>query len=353
MAKLLFTDRLRKMQGQVAKAMETYTPGGVVVPDGVYDAKLTCELREAKESGNLMVSRTFTIAEGEQAGLNVWDNLVIENNDTGVQICRRWVETHGYQWPDEDFAQIEYIVQEINEVAPMVRVRVKTTVSKTDGGEYTNCTVQKLLDGSETEAPAAVEEAPAEAPAEEAPAAASSEVTADELDDMTREQLKALIKADTDMMLAVRVTIKMTDDDIRTAIREFRAAQGSEAPAAEESGLDKTVLLTFCASQNVAEATEEMEVEQVVEAMSGYAFLRNELTEEEIAMLDAAGLSANIRDPEPAKPAPKAPAKPAAKPAAPAARPAAKPATPAKPAMPAKPAQKPAAVKAPAKPMRK
>ena len=153
----VFADKLRGMQDTVNAAMADYKPGGVRVPEGIYTAKESAELREAKTSGNLMVARQFTVNDGEFKGLNIWDNLVIQNNPTGIQITRRWVEQHGFVWPEEDFAQIEPIVNEINEIGATVKLRLKFTPSQDPDRPYSNVDVLEVLDGVATqeEAPAA------------------------------------------------------------------------------------------------------------------------------------------------------------------------------------------------------
>jgi hypothetical protein len=176
---LVFTDRLRGLQQQAADAMANYTPGGVRVPDSIYIGREGAEVKESQSSGKLMVSRSFTISDGEYAGLNAWDNIVFEGNDVGMQILRRWVEMHGYEWPEGDLASMEVIVNEINETAATVRFKVKTTKDRNDDTrEYTNVTVLEILAGEATTQ--AQESSPA-APADESPA---EETAADDLESM-------------------------------------------------------------------------------------------------------------------------------------------------------------------------
>lgn len=327
----VFADRLRAMSDQADAAMQTYVPGGARVPDGIYIGKESAELREAQSSGKLMISRTFTIVEGEFTGLNVWDNLVIEDNDIGLQLARRWIELHtsqetgeNYTWPEADLAGLETIINEIAEVGATVKLRVKTTLSKKgDGGEYTNATVQQILGVDDAVQSEAI---PEQAPEQDAAAA-------DDLESMDRNSLKTYIAGNVELASKIKVSIKMTDDAIREAIR---AVIGEPAAAEEVSGVDINDILTFCASQGIAEVNDSMNEGKLVEVMSGYGFTAGELTETEVEMLTALGLENNIQKPIPAPKPAEAP-----KPAAPAQNRATAPKTT------AAPASRPAAVGTP------
>jgi len=154
------------MQDTVTQAMSDYKPGGVRVPDGIYTGRESAEMREAKSSGNLMIARQFTIVDGEFKGLNVWDNLVFQDNPVGIQIARRWMEQHGYAWPEEDLAEVEAIVNEINEAGALVKFKAKSTPNKNDPDRpRINVDVLEILEGgveaqanAETGAEAADEE---------------------------------------------------------------------------------------------------------------------------------------------------------------------------------------------------
>lgn len=301
----VFGDRLRGLQDQAADAMANYTPGGVRVPDSIYLGKESAELRESASSGKLMVARQFVIAEGECAGLAVWDNLVIENNDTGIQICRRWIEMHGYEWPEEDLGSIEEIVNEINEKASMVRFKVKTTKDKNDDTrEYTNVSVLSIEDGSGTEGS---EEQPEEQPEEQ-----SDEGV--DLSSMSRSELKQFIK-DNQACENIRVTVKMTDDEIRDLITDAIADaddENEENEGTDDNAEQIDAICTFASSQGVEGIDTTMELDAIVEVLSGYGFVSNEITEEEKELLISIGLEGNIQEPAkkaPAKVIPKAPAK--------------------------------------------
>lgn len=291
----VFAQRLRAMQEQVSAAMQTYTTGGTRVPDGVYIAREAAEIREARSTGKLMISRTFTVAEGEFTGLNIWDNLMLESeSEVPIQIARRWVELHidpstgsPYVWPEEDLAKLETIVNEISEAAALVKIRVKTTPNRNGDGEWTNVTVLQLLDASPDQARPEQEPERAAEPSDES-------ATSDGLDEMDRTALKAFIAKNRELAAAIRVKPKMTDDDIRSAIREALGNKDSE-PESEKEAVDVNAILAFCSSQGIDEAKEGMAVEELVEIMSGYGFHADELMEDEVKLLKTLGLEGNIQ----------------------------------------------------------
>jgi len=324
----IFAERLGKMQQAANEAMAGYTPGGIRIPDSVYMARIQAELREATSSGNLMISRTFTITEGEFKGLKIWDNIVLEQLDAsgahvlydrGIQNARRWVESHGINFP-EDIRQLESVVNQINDAAPLCQVRSITTKKGDD--EYTNVRVMKVLDesGAEVTAVEATQTAP------EAAAAADQDI----LDGMDRAGLKAFI-TENNLAATVKVSVKDSEDDIRNKIRTAVStaegdaatseAQAEAAPAEETASYDATTLLAFCASQQITEVEEGMEVSQIVEIMKTYQFKKAELSDDEVTMLSAIGIpDTNLIQPPPA-PKPVAPKPAAPKPAAPPAKP--------------------------------
>lgn len=320
--KALFADRLRGMQDAASAAMANYTPGGVKVPDAVYNCRQGCEMSET-QAGKLKIARTFTIVEGEYTGLNIWDGLVLEGNEVGIQIARRWVELHQEQWPENDLAELENIVNRINAANLIVSVRSKTS------GDFTNVSVNKILSEGAAPTPpppAAPKPAVVVAPKPVAPKPAMppvpslqatnvalkkgiTSVTApkppvevipptpvgadvDQLSAMNRAELKAFISHGN---LPVRVTLKMTDDDIRTEIRKHTAVNAAETAVGivDQKQLTRA-LCVLCASQGVEGVTDGMSPDEIAEVMSGYQFARAELTEEEVALLNQVGVGGQI-----------------------------------------------------------
>jgi len=311
----LFTQRLQAMQSQADQAMSDYSPGGVRIPANVYIGIQSAELKETKNSGKLMVSRQYTISEGEFKGLNAWDNLVIEDNPTGLQICRRWVEMHGDTWPENDLALLEVIIDKINAQKHTVQLRVKntTSVNKETGEvrEFTNVSVLRLMDLYISTAAKPVAAKPVAAKpvaakpvaakpvaAKLAGAQATGAVVRGDIEEMNREQLKKMVSMDPELSKKIRITLRMTDADIRNAINTacgFSSAPVVEETAAPEPEISVEDVVSFCLAQGVEGVHESMCISELIEVMSGYAYRHDELTEPEIAMLVALDLEKNIQ----------------------------------------------------------
>jgi hypothetical protein len=322
----IFKDRLAQMEGQAAKAMENYTPGGVAVPPGIYHAKIEAKLGEAKKTGNLMITRTFTIAEGEFKGLKVFDHNVLERmlkdaegkptgervvNDVGVQQARRWFEAHGIEWP-ATYSAVEDLVMDINESAPLVEIKV-TVDDKDAENIYTNVTVLKALEGvnlTSAQPATGKKGKPAPAPKETAtPPAEAAEGASDAAEDdvltpMRRPDLKKYIL---DNELGITVTAKMTDEDVRAAIREMYA--NAESAAEGSPTADELIAFAQSDAQGISEVEDGMERQAVIDILLTYQYQEDTLLAGEKDMLLAIGVPPTniIAKPKPA---------PAAKPAA-------------------------------------
>ena len=254
-----WSDRLKAMQEGAKAAMENYNPSAFVkVPDGIYIAKETCELSETKPSDGsnpkLRINRRYTILEGEQTNLSIFDGLVIEENEVGLQIARRWIEQHGIEWPEDDIAQVEGIISQINQTAPTVKIRSRTTTSKDGTREFTNVTVSQILDGYEAEA-------------------TTPENTSQDPE---------------------------PEDD------------GADSDAEDQERLD---LLTFAASQGIDDVNDSMSKDDIATALAGWRFEDEQITPDERVLLENIGLAGNINNkPKPmakkvAQQMPKAPVK--------------------------------------------
>lgn len=159
-----YTDRLKRMQGAVTEQMEDYVPGGFsLLPEGEYAFRVQAILDETKkEPKRLMVTWQFTVAEGDSEGKKLFDRTIIEDNKTGLQICRGRVEDLGFEWP-VSIVNIEAVLEEISANPPLVQARVthEKSTNKETGKEYVNARI-RVMDILETSAPAPAEETPAE-----------------------------------------------------------------------------------------------------------------------------------------------------------------------------------------------
>jgi hypothetical protein len=291
----VFKNRLTQMQAAANDAMTEYVPGGLKVPDDIYNARVQAELTESA-AGNLMITRTFTIMEGDYQGLKIWDHIVLEKLDDdgdqripsymGIIQSRRWLESMGIEFPEDDLGQLDEIITQVSDCAPACRIRSKTSHSKNTDDEYTHVTVLEVLYWDE-EGEAAYN-AGVEQPASEGEQEGEPE-------------------------------------------GEQEGTQEGEP----EGEITFENLLTFAASQGIEELDDSMDGETIIATLLTYQYKANEITDEEREMLLAIGLpEEQIIEPVPKqvtipKPAPKkasaksAPAKSApAKPALPPKRPA-------------------------------
>lgn len=261
-------DRLKAMQDGAKAAMENYSPSAYTqVPDDIYIAKLTLELGETKQTSKMRINRRFSIIEGDQTNLSLFDGLVIEDNEVGLHIARRMFESFGYDWPEEDLSQLEAIITEINSTAPVVKIRSKTNESKDGQRTFTNVNINEVLTDYAGE-------------------------SAPEVDSGATP----------------------VEDD--TPIEEYNSG---EATPVDDAAVEETRqgLLVLAASHGIDGVTEDMSSDEIAGVFSGYQFTREELTEDEATLLESIGLADNIVEPIPkakakvfsAKPAP-VPAKP-------------------------------------------
>lgn len=214
------------------------------VPDGRYTFRLqSAELRESA-SGNLIVSREHLVLDGEAAGEVFRDNLQVEH-EVGQRITMQWIEQMGFEIPDNP-SELEEVVSAIAEAAPSYLGTIKTTTSKKDGNDYTNLRILRLLDseGEEQEEEETVESRPARGRAEEPEEQEEAGEEADDSDD----------SADSD------------------------AGQFEELKA-------------FCEAQDIAFDEEEATKADLVKAIDAYEWNRDELSSEEVELLEGIGVT--------------------------------------------------------------
>lgn len=238
--------QLRAIQGQVKKQMANYTPGGFsVVPDDTYQARVRAVVETTKTPPQrLKVSWGFTVAEGDFSGRQVWDGTIIQDNETGLSICRGRVEVFGYEWPEDDLALLADICEQITAAAPLVTIKLKNV--EKDGYNNPRIRITEVLETIDVPEQQPADDAqPEQAPEEAAP----------------------------------------------------------ETPA--DAGVpDAQALLDFCAAQGIDGVTSDMSSDDIITALKDnkFTFNRTELTEEEAALLTALDAAELIIEPEPVKP---------------------------------------------------
>jgi len=272
-----FADRLAGMQNAWATGKDT-APG---VPEGLYTMQLLeAGIAASQSSGKLMIKRTHTVVGGEQDGETVYDNLMLET-DMGMFFVARWVEQMGFEVPD-NIAELEEVVSAISEANPVYTAQVKKS------GDFTNVRVRELL-----EATADVAKEEEEEPEENASDFAEGEVVTFDMDGT--EVSGTIVGFDGD-----DAHVEDSDGEVWAVPMEDLQATTEEETAPEE---DETLvaLLAFAQAADI-EVDDTATVEQLTEAIGAYSYPREELTDEEAALLENIGISPT----EPPEPKPKA-----------------------------------------------
>jgi hypothetical protein len=299
-----FFDRLNAMQGTYEKATSSF--GGALIPEDTYMAKFqSAELRMTPQE-KMLIERKHLITEGDYEGEVVTDAMFLEN-EGNLGFVKRWIELMGYNAPANIAAELEKLLETFGEEQRTERIKI----SHYQGKRY-NVDVLEVWE-----------------PGTEGATAADDDSQAGEATEGTT--------ADT-------AGAGEDDQELHTRLLTFVSAHPEVQADTDEKDENDNVV--------TVEITEDLSNDTIIAAMSNYDYKREEITDDEAALLEEVGLQGNIIAPKP-----KAPAKPAVA----AAKPAGK-ATPAKPAAPAKaapasskaaqakPAAKPAAAPAKAAP---
>jgi len=215
------------------------------VDPGTYLARVQdVELCE-NSKGGLQIKVKYLIYDSEAAGqvLTDWKQL----SGIGVGFVRRWVELVGFTWPD-DPVELEDLCLEIAAAAPCVRLRV----------------------------------------------------TKDPRSDFPR--IRELAKVDEDEMPEAPDVFQQDADDDEG---QNEVLDISEHADDNDDGRLVNRLLDFCQSFDL-DYNDNMSADELVEVIAKYEFETDQLTSEEIELLESVGIEVQ-------KPARKRPTKPAAK----------------------------------------
>ena len=225
--------------------VEDFTPyAGPTPPRGIYEGKIVSPEWKKSSGGNMMFVFT-AILEPKKAdqkkfkGAPIFCNLVVGDLSEEYQRrnVRQLVKSLGL--PEKGSLNPEAAVKKMD--GKMVRIVVKTENSEEYGVQ---AKFNGLLPLKGEEAPEGDDEADAEEPEGDEEEAEADEEEAEEssveedVAELTRAQLKKYIK---DNELDVKITTKMSDDDIRTAIVEAwpDEEEAEEEAEDEDDGLDE------------------------------------------------------------------------------------------------------------------
>ncbi|NJR72711.1 MAG: DUF669 domain-containing protein [Scytonema sp. CRU_2_7] len=229
--------KLKQLNSKFKEAKEEFGDssgsGYVDVPAGVYLVdNITAELKESKSSGNLMVSVSAKVTEGEYKGQRIWDNKQLET-DRGPEFLLKWLNFMGLHIDSLD--ELEEALSEISKNTSCVaKVQVKTD------GEYTNVYWNQIIDAGET--------------SEEED---DDEDDEDDISKMNRRELKKYIA---DKNIDFKITKKTTDDELRAAIED--ASEDEEEDDDEEEDTSKSKAKSKSKSKDDDEDEDEDDEEE-------------------------------------------------------------------------------------------
>ena len=303
-----FANRLKKMNNQ----WDDTASGFEDIPEGIYSAQLVEAILKETKAGALRVSVQYAVAEGEHAGESVFDGFMLEKDnefcEMGAQFMKGWLEAIGYEVPPLD--EIEDVLEQVTADSPLVLIEVKKK------GDFTNVRVKELLGGSASETQINTKERTVKAKTQskkkavDCPFSEGDEVQFD--DDGTALSGKILsidadetctILSDDDeeweeipfSLLTVKDAEVEEEKEEEEEIEDQEAEEEEEEE--EEEGISQEDLLVFCGSQGLKEVKKNMKPEKIISILEGYEWNADELTEDEVALLE--GVEVPVNKPKP------------------------------------------------------
>jgi hypothetical protein len=266
--------------------------GPIDVPDGVYEVDFDSAEFKVKD-GTPYIVRRHVIVDGDHADKILPDTLWFDlDNPKRTAYIYAWIELLGYDLP-EDPAELYDLVEQITADGYSGVCKVYHWGDNARMG----IDLQKVYEAEEgaegTEEPA-TEEGTEEPP----------------LEDMSIDELLQICEEDGIQVPKGRRGRKPAKAAIIKAIEDFDAAQeaeeGTEEPATEEGDDDDAQLLEdtaeFCKAQDIkltkGDATD---LEAMKKKISKYDYVRTELEEEDVELLNEIGLGELVVEEEPAE----------------------------------------------------
>jgi len=272
-----------------ARAQYDQRFGGVKIDAGEYIAKLQrCELGVRKSDDVVVINVEYLILDGKFKGYVAFDQMNL-NNEWGRIFAIRFVNIAGYEFPES--ADVQKLLPKT--CATIAKDASTFKIDAIHNGDFVNFQAKSIVsdDGS---VPAPETPAPKTTDArKKATAPATAPATADPFAAMERKALKEYIR---EKELDIHVTAKMSDDEIRTAIRSQ-----VEPPAAEVDGkpTDEELvgkLLILCKSHGIKEVKKDMALDDMVDIVEEYEFSKSEIDDDEAELLETLNLAKCIKD---------------------------------------------------------
>jgi len=283
--------QLDKNWGDVKEEFGDSTGGFSTVPSGNYVLhKVTAKLDESASSGKLMVKRSAEVKEGDYEGETIYDNLNIET-DRGPEFLLKWLNLMGYQ-VDSLKDDLESALEAITNNPDAT---YQCSVKEADG--YNNIYFNKCIDEGDPDGSG--DEGGSDDPGD-----GGDGIELPDLDELTRRQLKKLIKENS---LKVDADEHEDDDDLRDAIETAaKEAKPKKEPkssgrsasrrSASKSG-DSEILkkLTSLSEAFGIQFEEGCSLSELKKTLKEYTFKPKDLEDEEAQALKDAGLGSIIK----------------------------------------------------------
>lgn len=283
-------ERLAEMGGAWGAAKANYDQrfGGVKIDEGEYVGKLQrCELGIRRSDDAIVVNVEYLIRGGKFDGYVAFDQMNL-SNEWGRVFAIRFVEVAGYEFPEAD--KVATVLQKT--CAAIAKDAGTFKILVVHNGDFVNVQPKALVD-SDVPADEPVKNVAQTASAKSVPAPASP--ASDNLAGMDRKALKTHIR---DKELDIRVTSKMSDDDIRSEIRKLTGTSTPPVPEVPERPTDDELasqLLALCKSQGIKEVKKGMSLDDMIDKVEEYEFVKTEIDEDEVELLTMLQLEKTIK----------------------------------------------------------
>lgn len=309
-------DRLNSIRDQfkTAKAQYDQRFGGVKIDEGEYVGCLQrCELSVRRSDDATVISTEYRISGGKFDGYVAFDQMNLDN-EWGKIFAIRFVEVAGYQFPEqEDPAFAKKLISTLSAIAKDAN---EFKIEVRQNGDFTNVIPKELISGGafvKEDEPESKEEVEDTKVVEKITTATTSskarkrnEPVEEEkekpvskipnFDKLDRTELKKFVRENG---LDIRVTAKLTDEDLRKGIKQAMGVDEEEKADEKDVPSDdqlKESLLVLCKAQGVTEVKSSMSLDDMIDIIEGYEMKRDELEDDEIELLETLQLSGCIKD---------------------------------------------------------
>ena len=268
------------MKKRLAEMKDAWSVGkdkAIGVPESIYKMQLQAAFIAESSNGNLMIKREHLILEGEQEGEVVYDQIMLQT-EHGPRWVAKWMGQMGFEAPD-DVSEVEETVKEIEEAAPIYMGKV---VIKDD---FSNVRIQEVLE-TESERPERLEkpESKSTTPPDDGGSeelAVGDTVSYEEEGDMVTGTIEAFDPDDEDYAHVIGPDGKVWS--------YAKSDLTKVEPEEEEADEELTALLALAQATDI-EVSDSDDKETVVKKLDEYTWDADQLTADEVTLLEAVNI---------------------------------------------------------------